>query len=108
MIKSTMTENHKEAIVTWGSLIASATIAFAMVGAATAILNWQYTESNKNRSDITTLQIEVAKNQVTKPEFQQSIKELKAEFKQNTQDLSERFDRGLDRIEKRLEAQRVK
>lgn len=108
MIKSALSESHREAIVTWGSLIAAATIAFGLVGGATAILTWQYSESNRVRADVTSLQIEVAKNQVTKPEFQQSIKELKAEFKQNTQDLSERFDRGLDRIEKRLEAQRVK
>ena len=81
-----MIVQHKEqssgrsSIVTWGSLIAAATIAITLVVGASSILNWQYTESNNLRKELTKVQVDIANTQVTKPEFQQSMQGLKSEF----------------------------
>ena len=82
----------RAAIVTWGSLIAAGTLALAIVGGAIGILNWQYNESNALRKEVTQVQIDIAKNQVTK-----------AEFKQSMQELTDKFDRGFEKLEKRFD-----
>lgn len=91
-----MSEEYKDApstrasIVTWGSLIAAGTLALTIVGGAIVILNWQYNESNNIRKEVTQIQIDMAKNLITKLEFKESMREL-----------SEKFDRSFEKLEKR-------
>lgn len=83
-------------IVTWGSLIAAGTLALAIVGGTVGILNWLYSESNALRKEVTQVQIDIAKNQVTKSEFKQSMQELTDKFDRSFEKLEKRFDQKLD------------
>lgn len=77
--------------ITWSALVTAMTLGLAIVGGAVGILNWQYSESNRLRAEVMETRLAVARDQVTRAEFRDVLKELVV-----------RIDGRLDRIENRL------
>lgn len=77
--------------MTWAALVGAMTLGLAIVGGSTSILNWLYQENNRLRAEITETRLAVARDQVTRSEFRDVLKELVI-----------RIDGRLDRIESRL------
>lgn len=77
--------------VTWAALVTAMTLGLAIIGGATSILNWLYQENNRLRSEIIDTRLAIARDQVTRSEFRDVLKELVV-----------RIDGRLDRIENRL------
>ena len=83
--------DHGSVVITWASLITATTMALTIIGGSIGILNWLYSENNRLRSEITSVRIEIAANQVSKSDFKESLK-----------DLSMQIDARLARIENKL------
>ncbi len=74
--------------VTWSALVAAISLALLIIGSAVGILNWLYVENNHLRDQITALNVQIARDTVSRPELKEALR-----------DLTRLIEKRLDRLE---------